>query len=130
MKEIKKSLIDLILFDYTNFNMALFFPVVSFLKDYSKIFNENPLLNLNNRDNSYFDNRSNCQDRFLIKRNQDRKNINRQTRKANSGFVLNDSYYTKSNSNKQNHERDLKGGFYCSYFSDLERENQKFRKYR
>ncbi len=123
MNGIKKSLVDLILPDYTKLNLMIFIPTVSFLSNYSKLFNESQY-------KDPYHNKNNYQDKFLIKRGQDRKNINRQTRKANSGFISKESYYEKQFSSKQNQERSLKGGFYCSYFSDLERENQKFRKYR
>ena len=48
----------------------------------------------------------------LLKRGQNRKNINRQTRISNPEFLITDSYYEKQERDKQ-----LKGGFYSSYFS-------------
>lgn len=124
MNEIKRGLIDLILSDYSRFDLGLFIPVVSYLKDYSKVFNDEPLISKTNKSNFYANNHQN---NFLIKRNQDRKNINSQTRKANE-FSFKESYHEKRGKTKRYNERSLKGGFYCSYFSDL--ENSKIHRYK
>jgi hypothetical protein len=124
MNEIKKELIDIILSDYSRFDLGLFIPVVSFLRDYSKVFKDESLFSKTNKSNFYS---NNPQESFLLKRNQDRKNINKQTRKAND-FSIKEDYHEKRGKTKRENERGLKGGFYCSYFSDL--ENPKNHRYR
>jgi len=117
MSKDKRGLFGLIFPYFINFSTGLSSPLSSsFFSDYYKIF-QNPIyqnqIGLRNKGNN----------NFLPRRNQDRANVNRLTRRANVDYAVRDHAYER-----QDHDKRLKGGFYCSYFTDIHNQEARNRK--